>query len=207
MPPLVQPVQDLPADANQTAFAACVVVGLTTTAVVPGPSEIVEVAALYLDQPALTRPPLVFCCQPSGPLIGLPANTLAHLSFAPPWTEVAGHVAAVLAGRTVITHDPDRLAMLHAHLPGWAHEAVLHTRDLAADLWPGLPDYTLHALSSMAGTGTVVPGATGEAEAVALLLLALTGHTTSNGPPHSLNGGTRDGWASTGGPQRTRRLD
>jgi len=169
-------------------FAACVV-GLATTAGVPGPPEVVEVAVLYLDQPAITRPPLLFCCQPAGPVTGLPTATVSHLSFAPPWAQVAERVAEALAGRTVVTHDTDRLDILRRHLPDWQPDAVLHTRDLAEHLWPGLPGYDLHALSVVLGSGHTTPGATGEADDVAHLLLALTRHTApDSATPHG-------GWA------------
>jgi len=182
VPPLLHPVPELSTEPVLAPFVACVVVGLATTAGVPGPAEVAEVAALYLDRPAVTRPPLLFCCQPAGPWAGLGAATVSHLRFAPPWAEVAGRVAEALAGRTVVTHDTGRLAILLRHLPDWRPAAVLHTRDLAERLWPGLPGYDRHALSVVLGSGRVSPGAAGEADDVAHLLLALTGHTAGPTP-------------------------
>ncbi|HSV67509.1 MAG TPA: hypothetical protein VLJ59_16590 [Mycobacteriales bacterium] len=165
-------------------------VGLDTAT--PDPAElpeIIEVAVLLMDGPAVTRPPAVWWARPSQPAgIAVPAGARPFVRLAHPWQAVAAEVTTELSDRTLVMHHPDRITLLRWHLPNYPPMDTISTRDLARTTWPGLTDYNLGPLAVHARINTIphLPNdATTEAHNIALLLLALLHHTTErqNNPP------------------------
>jgi hypothetical protein len=73
-------------------------------------------------------------------------------------------------------HGSNRLQRAAPAPAGLGTGRVAHTRDLAEQAWPGLPDYALGPASARAGingVGRIGPSAVVEAHAVALLLTVL----------------------------------
>jgi len=161
-------------DVHRLRCARLAVVGLGTTT--GQPPMIVEAAVYQLTGRLITAGPFTYWAGPDVPLDEIPARCWPNLRFAPRWAEVADRLLETLVDRTVVVHEPDQLAVLRRHLPGWQPAAVAFTRELAEQAWPGLSDYGLYALASD-GTDDqfagVWPGAAAEAQAITLIVRAL----------------------------------
>jgi hypothetical protein len=137
---------------------------------------IVEAAVYQLTGSLVTAGPLGFWAAPDVPMADVPPGWWAHVRLAPRWADVAERLIEAIDGRTVVVHEPARLEVLRRHLPDWQPAGVVFVRELAARRWPGLADYGLTALTARVTDGLVTrlgPGATAEAQALALLLGAL----------------------------------
>jgi hypothetical protein len=165
-------------DAAALRRAAVAVLGLDTTTGTP--PLITQVAVIYLDGGVITAGPFAYWVAPDAPMFQVRHQSWSQVRLAPTWPKVAEQVRLALRDRVLITHDAGRLDVLRHHLPDWQPPAgAVHTRDLAEQAWPGLPDYALGPASAHAGTtDRVGPSAVLEAHAVALLLAAMLQQTT-----------------------------
>jgi DNA polymerase III epsilon subunit-like protein len=166
-------------DATALRRAGVAVLGLDTTT--GRPPLITEVAVIYLDDGLISSGPFAYWVAPDAPMFQVRHESWSEVRLAPPWPQVAEQVRLALCDRVLVTHDAGRLDVLRSHLPDWEPVGVAHTRDLAEQTWPGLPDYTLGPAVAHAGIKDlprVGPSAVVEAHAVALLLAALLRQST-----------------------------
>jgi len=161
-------------NADRIRTASLAVLGLTTTT---GTQPLIlEASVLHLTGGLITGGPFSYWVAPDTSLGEVPARCWPTLRLAPPWAEVAGRLAERLDHRTVVVHEPDRIDVLRRHLPDWHPHSVLVTRELAQQLWPRLDGHDLDTLTAHITNQRVThlgPGATTEAQAIALLLGAL----------------------------------
>ncbi|WP_405135501.1 exonuclease domain-containing protein [Nocardia sp. NBC_01388] len=123
-----------------------------------GYDDIIEIAVLLLDHPALdadsirswlVRPP-----RPIRPLVTRKVHGIRDIDLAdcPPWSAVEPSVATLLSDRILVAHNASvEHRVLTAHLPAWRPALVLDTLRLAKAVWPGLPRYGLDTLIGHAG--------------------------------------------------------
>lgn len=124
------------------------------------PPEIVEIAALPIDQGAsandmrswLIRPQREITSLITGKVHGISNTDVANC---PRWTDVASEIEDVLTDRTLVAHHASvEYRILRAHLPEWRPPVVLDTLRLAKHVWPGLDGYSLHKLVAHANLDT-----------------------------------------------------
>ncbi|GAA1313684.1 hypothetical protein GCM10009634_82950 [Saccharothrix xinjiangensis] len=148
------------------------------------PPRIVEIAVLPVDGPVTGQELRTWLVRPAEPITGHARRVHGidnrDVDGKPPWPQVAGEVAPLLKGRTLLAHNAaTEYRVLGAHLPKWRPPMVLDTLRLARHLWPGLPGYSLgelvaHARLDVGGTTEQRPHRAGyDAWCTWLLLLAL----------------------------------
>jgi len=158
------------------------VVGLDTTTGVP--PLITEVAVYHLAGGVATAGPLVWPVAVDAPMSEIPHRCRPNMRLAPPWSQVTRYLVVVLARRALVVHDESRLTVLRRHLPEWEPDRVLHSRDLAERVWPGLYSYDLGPVTAAVGIHQIpeiAPGAVAEANAVVMLLATLAAEAVRHG--------------------------
>ncbi len=117
------------------------------------PPEIIEIAALPADVGAAETDLRTWLIRPATSIAALVTRQVHGISNAdvadcPPWSAMAGEIAALLADRVLVAHHASvEHRVLGAHLPGWVPPAVLDTVRLAKHVWPDLAEgYGLAAL-------------------------------------------------------------
>jgi hypothetical protein len=183
--------------ANPLAAVRFAVLGVTDNG--RRPAELTEVAVIHIDQAAVLRGPLVWRAQPNAmPTRGAVAAfglRRADLLTAPPWVEVAEHLAEALAGRVPVSCDLSAgYRLLSAYLPDWHPPVMLDLAWLARTARPEAPAHDdLRTLAELAGTvppDTAPPcGAARQAHACARVLLALLRADASRNLPARLAAG------------------
>ncbi|GAA3458195.1 3'-5' exonuclease [Saccharothrix longispora] len=120
------------------------------------PPRIVEIAVLPVDdRPVTGRDLRTWLVRPAEP-ITVHARRVHGIADEdvegrPLWHGVAGEVAPLLEGRTLLAHNATtEYRVLGAHLPTWRPPMVLDTLRLARHVWPGLPGYGLDKLTAHA---------------------------------------------------------
>src|SRR6266540_790037 len=138
-------------DAAALGRVGVTVLGLGTTTGGVRPL-ITEVGVLCLDDGVISAGPFAYWVAPDAPMFEVRDESWSQeVRLARPWPEVAEQVRLALSGRVLVTHDPDRVEVLRAHLPDWEPVGVAHTRELVEQVWPGRADYSLGPASALAG--------------------------------------------------------
>ena len=148
---------------------------------------------------AVLRGPLIWRIQPNAMptrrAIAAFGLRRADLLRAPPWAEVAEHLAEALTGQVPVTCDLSAgYRLLSAYLPDWHPPVVLDLAWLARTARPNSPAHDdLRTLADIAGTtppDTARPcGAGRQAHACARVLLALLRADASRNLPARLAAG------------------
>lgn len=151
------------------------------------PPEIVEFAAVpIIDgrvEPGRARSLLI---RPPHPITqratGVHGITNAAVADCPTWSDLAERIEADLAGAWIAAHNAAiDYRVLRAHLPGWTPPGVIDTLRLSRAVHPGrtkhrLDDMMTRADIDLSGVAGQRHRAGFDAQAAALLLLALAGH-------------------------------
>lgn len=124
------------------------------------PPEIIEIAALTVDQGAATTDLRSWLIRPQRPITAMVTSKVhgirnKDVASSPAWPEVAGQVADVLTDRILVAHNAYvERRVLGTHLPDWQPPLVLDTLRLAKQVWPDLAGYGLDKLIDHAAIDT-----------------------------------------------------